>query len=116
MSRSDETKVQKQENKKHIRCLQSEKTALPRKRQLMKNLFGDYRSKMAREPLLPAASASISSSKSVESKGRFVRKAASIARKYFWRAETDGAHQCVSKRRSELNETHVFQFNFNVES
>lgn len=32
-----------------IRALRSERTPLPRKRQLMRSLFGDYRSKMEAE-------------------------------------------------------------------
>ena len=49
--RTDATKSKKQENDKLIRTLRSEKTPLPRKRQVMKNLFGDYRTRMLREPV-----------------------------------------------------------------
>ena len=51
LSRRDTTKSQTQENEKYIRNLRSEKTPLPRKRQIMKNLFGDYRTRMVREPV-----------------------------------------------------------------
>ena len=51
MLRKDATKTQKQVNEKHIRTLQSTKTPLPKKRQLMRSLFGDYRSKMKSQPL-----------------------------------------------------------------
>ena len=51
LSQADASKPQKQDNEKFIRTLKSEKTPLPRKRQLMKNLFGDYRSRMQRGPV-----------------------------------------------------------------
>ena len=51
LSRTDATKSQKQENEKYIRTLRSEKTPLPRKRQIMKSLFGNYRTRMQREPV-----------------------------------------------------------------
>ena len=47
--RSDASKAQKQENERHVRTLCSPKAPLPRKRQLMRSLFGDYRSKMKLE-------------------------------------------------------------------
>ena len=78
--RADASKAQRQENEKLVRVLRSEKTPLPRKRQLMRNLFGDYRSRMKKEPLpdrLKARSApSISSieSKVSDSRGRFFKK------------------------------------------
>ena len=119
--RSDATKTQKQENKKYIRCLRSEKTALPRKRQLMKSLFGDYRSKIAREPVFPAPLPSMSHTrdKSVESKGKFFRKATSTPHKDSEGIEVDSAslkRECVSREGTELNEPGMFRFNFNVES
>jgi hypothetical protein len=52
----DATKTQKDSNEKNIRTLRSLKVPMPRKRQLMRSLFGDYRSKMMTTPL-PAASA-----------------------------------------------------------
>ena len=47
----DATKAQKDSNEKNIRTLRSLKVPVPRKRQLMRSLFGDYRSKMAATPL-----------------------------------------------------------------
>lgn len=43
--------VQKKETEQNLKKLRSSKTPFPRKRQLMKSIFGDYRSKMADEPL-----------------------------------------------------------------
>lgn len=51
LHRRDATKAQKDSNEKNIRTLRSLKVPLPRKRQLMRNLFGDYRSKMVTTPL-----------------------------------------------------------------
>ena len=45
------SKTQKEDNGRNIRTLQSSKAKLPKKRQLMRNLFGDYRSKMKHEPI-----------------------------------------------------------------
>ncbi len=45
------SKSQKDKNSKTIATLQSTKSQLPRKRQLMRNLFGDYRTKMKSQPL-----------------------------------------------------------------
>ena len=49
--RSDATKAQKDSNEKNMKTLRSTKVAIPRKRQLMRSLFGDYRSKMISTPL-----------------------------------------------------------------
>lgn len=46
MLRKVATKSQKEQNLKNTRTLQSAKVPLPKKRQLMRSLFGDYRSKM----------------------------------------------------------------------
>ena len=49
--RPDASNSQKQENKRHIKTLRSSKTPMPRKRQIMRSLFGDYRSKVRTQPL-----------------------------------------------------------------
>ena len=51
LHRHDATKAQKDLNEKNIRTLRSLKVPIPRKRQLMRSLFGDYRSKMMTTPL-----------------------------------------------------------------
>lgn len=48
--RLDASKAQRQENERHLRTLNSPKAPLARKRQLMRSLFGDYRSKMKQQP------------------------------------------------------------------
>ena len=50
-SRGD--KHQRADNEKNIKLLSSSKTPLPRKRQLMRSLFGDYRAKMKLHPTTP---------------------------------------------------------------
>ena len=47
----DASKAQKDSNEKNIKTLRSLKVPVPRKRQLMRSLFGDYRSKMIVSPL-----------------------------------------------------------------
>ncbi len=58
------SRVDKQQKKgywyeKNYKTLSSTKTPLPRKRQLMRSLFGDYRSKMKSNPLVLSASSSV---------------------------------------------------------
>ena len=48
--RRDASKSQKESNEKNIKTLKSLKVAVPRKRQLMRSLFGNYRSKMMASP------------------------------------------------------------------
>ena len=51
LHRRDATKAQKDSNERNIRTLRSLKVPMPRKRQLMRSLFGDYHSKMMTAPL-----------------------------------------------------------------
>ena len=51
----DVTKTQKDSNEKNIGTLRSLKVPMPRKQQLMRSLFGDYRSKMMATPLSEAS-------------------------------------------------------------
>lgn len=78
ISRKDASKSQKSQNRKYICSLRSDKTALPRKRQLMKNLFGDYRSKMICKPIPLSTNLvpSIQQVDSIEKMGKFFRKSA----------------------------------------
>lgn len=52
MLRTGASKSQKQQNDRSLHTLQGTKTPLPKKRQLMRSLFGDYRSKMKTQPIL----------------------------------------------------------------
>lgn len=51
MLRTGATKSQKQQNGRSLSTLRGTKTPLPKKRQLMRSLFGDYRSKMKTQPI-----------------------------------------------------------------
>lgn len=51
LQQSKVTVQQKQESEQLIAKLRSSKTPLPRKRQLMRSTFGDYRTKMKAQPL-----------------------------------------------------------------
>ena len=53
LSRSEASKAQKEQSRKYIKTLKSPKNPLPRRRQLMRQLFGDYRAKMKSNPLPP---------------------------------------------------------------
>ena len=120
--RSDASKSQKQENDKYVRLLRSEKTALPRKRQIMKNLFGDYRSRLIREPLpryttQTASAPSISQVReksSIESKGRFFKKSVHLSY-----GNDDGAVGVTGdsdlRGGGKTEPTSTFCFNFEVE-
>ena len=50
--RKEASKTQKKDNERNIKILRSSKTPLPRKRQLMRSLFGDYRTKIKSHPLV----------------------------------------------------------------
>ena len=135
LSRSGASKTQKQENERFIRSLRSEKTPLPRKRQLMKNLFGDYRTRMMQEPLpkhykppLPPSISVVADKSTLDSTGQFFKKSA--LRRHKESANVESAMGGVSgalimkdecslegggkSDRSELPK--MFHFNFNVES
>lgn len=50
MLRTGASKSQKQHGERSLRTLRGSKTPLPKKRQLMRSVFGDYRSKMRTHP------------------------------------------------------------------
>ena len=80
--RKDASKTQKQENERHIKTLNS-KAPPPRKRQLMRNLFGDYRAKMKKEPLSHGSQKPEISSvekETLEATGKFYKESVSHIR------------------------------------
>lgn len=125
--RTDASKAQRQENEKLIRVLRSEKTPLPRKRQLMRNLFGDYRSRMKKEPLPDRLRAPSAPSISVvernvsETRGKFFKKSSLLQQQ-----GTGGKGKSELSLEDEACSSHVnsaavsepvpFCFNFDVES
>lgn len=81
MLRSGASGAQKQQNTRHIQTLQSTKAPLPKKRQLMRQLFGDYRTKMKTQPIPESFSAKPKDPKveavkpeEIETVGTFFRK------------------------------------------
>lgn len=69
------TKKQKEESVKYIKLLQSSKTPVPRKRQIMRQNFGDYKQKMRERPLTDSdVTLKVADSELRESAGRFHRK------------------------------------------
>ena len=117
LTRSDASKMQKIDNEKYIRLLRSGKSPLPRKRQLMKTLFGDYRSKMIKEPLQqgfppPVSICAIREKGLVSSRGRFLKKSVH---------KDSGTHngasvECVSVMNKTKEVSPVFHFNFDMEA
>ena len=70
-------KKQKEESMKYIKLLQSGKTPVPRKRQIMRQNFGDYKQKMRERPLLDDdITLKVADSELMESAGTFHRKGA----------------------------------------
>ena len=70
-------KKQKEESMKYIKLLQSGKTSVPRKRQIMRQNFGDYKQKMRERPLLDDdITLKVADSELMESAGTFHRKGA----------------------------------------
>ena len=117
LTRSGASKMQKIDNEKYVRLLRSGKSPLPRKRQLMKTLFGDYRSKMIKEPLQqgfppPVSICAIREKGLVSSRGRFFKKSVH---------KDSGTHNGASVEGvSVMNKTKevspVFHFNFDMEA
>ena len=132
MSRSDASKSQRSQNEKYVHILRSERTALPRKRQLMKNLFGDYRSRMMREPvsrrytpsdLVPSIK-QVGNKESVESMGKFYRRSAHKVSSVGKVASDSSGGRCSGEHvmglrtgctDSEVSAASTFSFNFQVE-
>ena len=106
--RLDASKAQKQENERHMRTLNSPKAPLPRKRQLMRSLFGDYRSKMKHQPV-----------PSVEKESKIVavkRSTAAGSASYFRKA---ASHKSLSSANSSTQDDGAmtdaaFCFNFDI--
>lgn len=70
-------KKQKEESMKYIKLLQSSKTPVPRKRQIMRQNFGDYKQKMRERPLLDRdITVKVADSELMVSAGKFHRKSA----------------------------------------
>ncbi len=75
--RKDTSKAQRQENERSIKTLRSSKAPMPRKRQLMRHLFGDYRAKMSAQPLKQRVSEIVPIAKETsDATGRFYRQSA----------------------------------------
>ena len=73
------TKKQKEESIKYIKLLQSSRTPVPRKRQIMRQNFGDYKQKMRERPLPDRDVAlKVADSEFLDSAGKFHRKSTSF--------------------------------------
>lgn len=108
MLRPEANKSQKEHNNKNIKTLQSSKVPLPKKRQLMRSLFGNYRSKMKSCPipgdqLRPKAAKvePVKKTEVLETVGTYFRKSTTITRKTLLSSPSD----CGG-----------FEFDFNISS
>ena len=71
------TKKQKEESIKYIKLLESSRTPVPRKRQIMRQNFGDYKQKMRERPLPDSdVTLKVADSELLVSAGKFHRKSA----------------------------------------
>ena len=122
------TKQQKEETLKYIKLLQSSKTPVPRKRQIMRQKFGDYKQKMKERPL-PSTSSKlkIPDHKHISSAGNFHRKSTKLSTCSVGDSSFDdklspvlGDHisslhsQSLSSLCKELEST-SFTFNFSID-
>ena len=129
LMRLNAKKHQKDENERYIKTLSSSKTLLPKKRQIMRNLFGDYRAKMKTNPLPDRLQSpkdpeiSCVENDSLEVMGKFYKHSATLAR-LAMKSELEG--DCSGRDRENLDRTTAsggfgsggrgFQFNFDIEN
>ena len=115
------TKKQKEESIKYIKLLQSSKTPVPRKRQIMRQNFGDYKQKMKEKPLLDNDIAlKVADPELTISAGQFHRKSTKL---FFAKdkQEDDGdglGHRSNCRTLSDLCkelECSHFTFNFTID-
>ena len=115
----DASKGQKQEKQKFLKLLQSEKTLLPRKRQVMKNLFGDYRSKMKKDPGFRSMSVSTvikcAENEKCQMQGKFFRKSVKHFEANAEKKTAIVVNGIRQKGTVSNNCTEFFCFNFDVE-
>jgi len=116
------TKKQKEESIKFIKLLQSSKTPVPRKRQIMRQNFGDYKQKMRERPLLDDATLKVANSELMESAGKFHRKSAKFQTSFCVNdkqgANSGGLEHSDSHSLRELCkelEGTSFTFNFSID-
>lgn len=73
------TKKQKEESIKYIKLLESSRTPVPRKRQIMRQNFGDYKQKMRERPLPDSDVAlKVADSELLVSAGKFHRRSTKV--------------------------------------
>ena len=115
------TKKQKEENVKYIKLLQSSRTPVPRKRQIMRQNFGDYKQKMKERPLVDSDIAlKVADSELMASAGKFHRKST----KFSCVSDEQGAIGSGSEHHADSHtlrdlckelESTPFTFNFSID-
>ena len=120
--RPNATKRQKEDNERHVKILRSSKTHLPRKRQIMKNLFGDYRTKMKTQPLpdkfpsIKKPEISSVEKETMETTGIFYKLSAVQAHKSTRTELTSTNLKSLPTTTGFGLEENEFRFNFQVDS
>lgn len=129
LMRPNAKKHQKEENERYIKTLNSSKTPLPKKRQIMRNLFGDYRAKMKTHPILESPKKpeiGCVEKDSLELTGKFYKFSAALAHKAIKsELKSDGA--CRESKNLDRTTCHTasdgfgsdgrgFCFNFEIDS
>jgi len=120
---------QKEENERYIKTLSSSKTPLPKKRQIMRNLFGDYRAKMKTHPILESPKEpeiNCVEKDSLELTGKFYKFSAALAHKAI-KSELKSDDACRDSKNLDRTTCHTasdgfgsdgrgFCFNFEIDS
>lgn len=121
------SKKQKEDCIKYIKLLQSSKTPVPRKRQIMRQNFGDYKQKMEERPLLDSdVTLKVADSELVLSAGKFHRKSTKFQTDSSCANENGDDEKGAVGGDSECSNTHTlrdmcrelesttFTFNFSI--
>lgn len=129
LMRPNAKKHQKEENERYIKTLSSSKTPLPKKRQIMRNLFGDYRANMKTHPILESPKEpeiSCVEKDSLELTGKFYKFSAALAHKAI-KSELKSDDACRDSKNLDRTTCHTasdgfgsdgrgFCFNFEIDS
>ena len=111
--RHDATTAQKDSNERNIKTLRSPKVPVPRKRQLMRSLFGDYRSKMVVLPLCNVRSSSVAKQPHVSVVEKEV--ADSCGKFFKYKHSCSKSMEEIREASNGAEEQQMFRFNFVID-
>lgn len=110
--RHNVTRAQRESNEKNIRTLRSSKVPIPKKRQLMRSLFGDYRSKMLTTPF----SGGSGTSAKQPHMNLVERETAQDCGKFYKHSHSKARLLLKGTEESCTEQQQLFRFNFEVDS